>query len=233
MLHVFCGSDTVAVRTRALVALAPFEVDGIIPTRLEAETYESGALAHFLGRVSLFGGAAVCVLDTPSSDETFLLETQNALVALAEPPHTFVLIESAPTAEYRRQLKKHATSFVELKAEAKEKSDQFALGNALAARDKKTLWIVLTQELRSGTAPEALVGLLWYQLKTMRLAALTKTAGEAGLKEFPYKKAQVALKKYGTEEVERLSSELLDVYHRGHAENGDMKVGLEKWVLFI
>jgi DNA polymerase III delta subunit len=233
MLHVFLGSDTVAVRKAALAALASYEARGVVVARLDAETYETGALAHHLGGISLFGGEAVCVLDTPSEHDEYLSAVLATLPELAASATVFLLIETAPPADYRRALQKHATDLTELKAEAKEKTDPFALGNAFAARDKKTLWIVLSRELAAGTPAEQLAGLLWYQLKSLRLAALTKTAEEAGMKDFPYKKAKAALTKYSLPEVERLSASLLSVYHEGHSEKGDMAVGLERWVLGV
>lgn len=233
MLLVFCGSDTVAVRARAVGVVDAYEARGVVPARLDAEGYEDGALAHHLGGVSLFGGEAVCVLDTPSEREDFLLAVTDALPEIAASSTIFILIETAPLADYRRTLQKHAADFTELKAEAKEKVDPFALGNAFMARDKKTMWIILTRELGIGTPPEALTGSLWYQLKSLRLAAITKSAEEAGMKDFPYKKAKAALSKYSLPEVERLSAALLAVYHEGHSEKGEMAVGLEKWVLGV
>ncbi|MBY0309731.1 hypothetical protein K2Q16_01110 [Patescibacteria group bacterium] len=236
MLHVFCGSDTVAVRVKALAKLAPFEEEGIVPVRLESEQFEPGVLEHLLGGVSLFGEATVCVLDTPSEDELFLETVTKNLAELATSAHTFVLIDTAPLADYRRALQKSATSYTEIKAEAKEKKDTFALGNAFSLRDKKALWIVLTKELRSGTPVEMLVGSLWWQLKSMRLAACTNNFEEAGMSKFPYEKAKAALRKYSLPEVERMSLALLKLYQAGHAENKekkDMAVGLEKWVLRV
>ncbi len=233
MLHVFCGNDTVTVRQSALAALAAYEAEGVVPTRIESETYEAGALTHELGGASLFGGLSVCILDTPSANEEFLIAVTDALPELAAASTVFILIETAPPAAYRRALEKYAKLFTEYKAQAKEKGDPFALGNAFMARDKKTLWIVLTKELAAGTAAEALAGSLWFQLKSLRLAALTKSAEEAGMKDFPYKKAKAALQKYSLPEVERLSASLLAVYHEGHGEKGDMAVGLEKWVLTV
>lgn len=233
MLHVFCGSDTVAVRVKALASLAPFEEQGIVPTRLESEQYEQGALEHFLGGASLFGEVTVCVLDTPSEDELFCETVASSLPELAASANTFVLIDTAPLAAYRKSLEKHATSFTEIKAEAKERKDTFALGNAFSARDKKALWIVLATEFRNGTPAEMLVGMLWWQLKSIRLAACTKNFEEAGMSKFPYEKAKGALRKYSLEEVERLSEDLLMLYHDGHAGKADMEVGLERWVLGV
>ena len=109
----------------------------------------------------------------------------------------------------------------------------FALTDALVARDKKALWLQLRTLLDNGLRGEEIVGTLWWQLKTMRMAGLTKSAEEAGMKDFSYNKAKQALRKYSKEEVERLSQELLVLYHDAHAGKGDMELSLEKWVLGV
>lgn len=233
MLHVYCGSDVVAVRTAALAALAPLEEAGAVPVRLEAETYEPGALEHALGELSLFGGTGVYLLDTPSDDEAFLTVVRARLSDLAGAGDVFVLIESSVTPTYRNELKAIATTFSEHKAEAAERGNPFALGEAFLARDKKALWVQLITDLRTGAAPEQLSGMLWAQLRAVRLAQLTKTAEEAGMKDYSYKKAKAALRKYTEADLERLSHELLTIYHDAHAGKGEMAVGLERWCLGV
>lgn len=233
MLQVFCGNDVVAVRTAALAAVAPYEETGVVPVRIEAETYEPGAVENALGEISLFGGVAVYILDTPSVDEVFVETVREKLVELAAATDVFVIIETTPSPTYRTELKKHADTFSEHKAVAAERGNPFALGEAFLNRDKKSLWVQLVTDLRNGAAPEQLVGMLWSQLRSIRLALLTKTAEEAGMKDYPYKKAKAALRKYSEAELEKLSRQLLVVYHDAHAGKGDMAVGLERWCLGV
>jgi hypothetical protein len=65
----------------------------------------------------------------------------------------------------------------------------------------------------------------------MRLAALTNSATEAGMKDYPYRKAKQALQKFSPEELLHLSHSLLELYHQGHKGVVDLQVGLERWVL--
>jgi hypothetical protein len=82
-----------------------------------------------------------------------------------------------------------------------------------------------------GLSAEEIIGTLWWQLKTLRLAMLTKSAEEAGVKDFPYNKAKRALKNFKDGEIETLSLRLLNLYHDGHAGKCDIDLALEEWVL--
>ena len=61
----------------------------------------------------------------------------------------------------------------------------------------------------------------------------TKSAEEAGQKPFVYQKAKRALSKFKSGELEKLSRELLVLYHEGHMGKGDINLTLEKWVLNV
>ncbi len=104
---------------------------------------------------------------------------------------------------------------------------------ALATKDKRKLWVLLQEARLAGQRDEDIIGLLWWQLKALRLAKITRNADEAGMKEFPYSKAKRALGKFGDGEVEKLSHSLLELYHDGHAGRRDMDMALEEWVLSI
>lgn len=233
MLRVFCGSDTLGVRKRALAYMDNVASEGVVPLRIEGENYENGMVAQVLGNVSLFGEATVCLLDTPSLSKEMLEQVTVLLPALAASGHQFIIIESAPLAAYKKALQSSAQNFEEVKQAALTLRNPFVMADALAARDKKTLWIQLQHLLRAGLRAEEIVGTLWWQLKSMRIAAATKNATEAGMKDFTYNKAKRALSKYTMTEIETLSHDLLRLYHEGHETDGDMEIGLERWVLRV
>lgn len=233
MLRVFCGSDTLEVRKRALAFTETLTEGGVVPVRIESETYEAGMISQVLGNVSLFGEASVCLLDTPSLDATMLDEEMKLLPALAASVHQFIIIETAPLAAYKKVLEENAQQFEEIKNAPLTLRNPFVMADALATRDKKTLWIQLQHLSQAGLRAEEIVGTLWWQLKSMRIAALASSAAEAGMKDFTYNKAKRALSKYSLEEIETLSHDLLMLYHDGHAGRGDMTLMLERWVLKV
>ncbi len=91
--------------------------------------------------------------------------------------------------------------------------------------------MLLAEARLAGVRSEELVGILWWQLKTMRLAAVTRSAIDAGMKDFLYNKAKRALGLFKEGEVNELSRSLLELYHLSHQGKRDMDLALEEWVL--
>ena len=80
-------------------------------------------------------------------------------------------------------------------------------------------------------ADEELIGVIWWQLKSLRLADATVSSIEAGMKDWPYSKAKQSLKNFKPGELSILSDSLLTVYHSARAGRVDMGLALERWIL--
>lgn len=233
MLYVFCGNDTTAVRERAFLLVHEREEEGVRVVRIDASAYAPGLLGDLVGAVSLFGGSECYLIDTPSQEEAMYDDVLAHLDAFAESAHTFIIIEGTLLAPEKKKFEKHAERLVEVKAEAGERFNSFALADALAAKDKKALWMLLQDAKRAGLTEEELIGTLWWQLKALRLASVTKSAAEAGMKDWPYNKAKRSLSNFKPGELESLSQSLLSVYHDGHGGVRDIDLALETWTLTI
>lgn len=231
MLQLYFGTDLSTVREKAFSAAEVVAASGTRITRIESEQFSSGLIANLLGATSLFGEREIYVLDTPSDDAAFYTEVVQHAAELGESANQFILIEAALLAPERKKFEKHASVIVESKREGAERFDVFKMAEALSKRDKKSLWVLLQEAKRAGLSAEEIVGTLWWQLKTLRLAALTKSADEAGMKEFPYSKAKRALGGFKPGELDTISANLLRVYHDGHGGVRDINEGLEEWVL--
>lgn len=230
MLSVFYGTDRTAVRD---AAQKEYEKVGVTPTIIEDSTYITGAVASAVGAASLFGGVECFVLDTPSGDEDFEAEVIGSLKELAESQNIFIVLEGALLADAKKKYAKHAKTVEEFTAQKAERFNSFTLAEALAKKDKKNLWVLLQEANAAGLRPEEIIGMLWWQLKALRLAKLTRTAEEAGMKDYPYKKAKQSLGLFKAGEVEQLSRSLLELYHEAHQGKRDMDLALEEWVLRV
>ncbi len=134
------------------------------------------------------------------------------------------------------KIKKHAEKveqFDVTEKKVKQAPTIFALSDALASRDRKTLWQLLVRELRSGTAAEEIHGTLFWQIKSLILAHKTRTAEEAGLNAYVYSKAKQSTKNWSEHDLKRASRELVMMYHESHRGQCDFAISLEKWVLGI
>ena len=233
MLFVFYGNDTIGVRTKAYDFVAIHEKKGEVLQRIDGENYAPGILSDIAGSASLFGTKTIYLIDTPSVSKDFYNDVVEHLEALAQSATHFVVAEEALLAPEKKKFAKHAESIEEVKGATKERFNAFGMADSLARKDKKTLWMQLQDAKREGLSPEEIIGTLWWQLKSLRLAKQTGSAQEAGMKDFPYNKAKRALLAFKEGELEALSHSLLRVYHDGHLGKKDIDLALEKWVLSV
>ena len=181
----------------------------------------------------MFGEKVIYLIDTPSADALFYEEVSTTLEAFKDSLNVFVVIEDSLLAAQKKIFTKYADSIEEVKTQKEERYNVFALADSLSRKDKKTLWMQLQEATQRGLSAEEIIGTLWWQLKTLRLAKLTKDAHQAGMKDFTYNKAKRSLSYFKNGELEQLSTTLLSVYHDGHLGKVDINLALEKWVLTI
>ncbi len=231
MLAVFYGNDQIAVRQKAHQY-----IDSIIQTeqgivRIEADKYEDGQLFNLGSATVLFGLSPIYLIDTLSANADSYKELLAVVEDLGTSTNTFVIIEKDLLANDKKIFAKHTDKVNEYKKLATKGFNPFTMAEALARRDKKLLWVLLQEAKANNLSAEEIIGILWWQLKTLRLAKLTKSAEEAGVKDFPYSKAKQALRNYKEGEVEEISRKLLKLYHEAHGGLCDMDNSLEEWVL--
>jgi len=232
MLYAYTGNDQVAVRTKANARLSELEEGGATVERYDVDIYEKGMIASLAGGTSLFGGRRVVVFEGFSSDEDAQNELLEALELLSESDDSFIVLDNKILPTFAKELKKNAKEFLEIKDDT-IRFNTFALADALANKDKKTLWLLLIRSRVAGVSPEEVAGTLFWQLKSLRLAKITKNGEEAGMKEFPYNKAKRASAKFRTDELQTLSHSLISLYHKGHLGLTDLDLALERWVLRV
>ncbi len=230
MLLVFFGTDRTAIRNETNMITREL---GVAPTVIEDSTYSAGAVASAVGALSLFGGTECFLLDTPSGEEEFEKEVVSALAEMADSQNTFVIMEGPLLADAKKKYTKYAQVVKECTAEKVERFNTFTIAEALAKKDKRQIWVLLQQARLLGIRDEETIGILWWQLKALRLAKRTNTPDEANMKEYPFKKAKQALRNFKDGEVEALSRSLLELYHLAHQGKRDMDMALEEWVLKV
>ncbi len=233
MLKVFYGKDGVKARQQAHFAIeAEMTIDKEF-VRLEADKYQAGQLLSMSSAASLFSPSSVYLIDFPSASDVFLAEFMDNLEALATSTHLFIVIEEEFLAADKKKISKYAEQLEEYKKEAEGSFNPFKMSDALAVRDKRSLWLLFQEAKANNLSAEEIIGTFWWQLKSMRIAAVTRNAEEAGMKEYPYKKAKSALNTFKLAEVEKSTRALLKLYHDGHRGKRDLDIAIEEWVLSL
>lgn len=233
MLSVFFGNDTVQVRLSAHNFIQSQKDEGAAVVELDTEDLSPAQLVALAASSSLFGGRSLYIIDISSVGKEAKEELVDTFPDLSTSKNMFVVMEGPLLASARKVYEAAADQIEEYKKSDGARFNNFALADALVKKDKKLLWLLLSEARLEGVADEEIIGILWWQLKTMRLASVTKSSADAGMKDFPYNKAKRALAKFKKGEIEHLSHALLSVLHESRAGRGELDIALERYVLNV
>ncbi len=139
---------------------------------LNWEAMSSDELVSLASTPALLGGARTFRMSGALAGRDELLDLAEVF---AESPHTFIFEEEKLLTAPTEALKKAGAKIEVAPAKKKEEPlNIFALGGALAARDRKKLWLLLLQALRGGASPEAVAGVLAWKARQMKDAELSR-----------------------------------------------------------
>ncbi len=231
MLAVFFGNDQIKVRAEALAFANKIKTSTQTIEKIETEKCVNNQLLGLAESETLFGEVPVYVLDGILEDKEVFGNFFENVDVLAEGKVWFVLIADKILAEEKRKISKHTKEIFEFKKMVEKSFNPFSLAEAFLERDKRRLWLLYQEAKENKISNEEIIGILWWQLKTLRLAKKFDKAIEVGLKDFPFNKAKRALGKFKAGEIEEKSLELLKIYHEGHNGQVDLSLTLEKWCL--
>jgi DNA polymerase III delta subunit len=186
---------------------------------------------------ALFQSKIVVVIDRIFSNKKFEEDAHALLDSLSESDNIFIIIESELPKLVKTKIEKKAEKteiFESKEKQVKERQEFpiFSLADALGARDRKRLWTLYVKAISSGVESEEVHRILLWQLKAIILANASKNAGEAGLAPFVYSKSSRYAKSFSKEELNKLSWELVEMYHESR-RGEDLASKLELWILKI
>lgn len=230
MLAVFYGSDRVRLAKRAGDFISKQDFDEIIS--FDDSTINCDELLNFTEQSALFGGRKLIKLDGVFDNEDVLSATLKNIELFEKSDNIFVFLETKILAGDLKKLKSHAEVCEEFKLEEKpkEKFNIFSLADALARRDKKSLWVLYQKALRAGKVPEEISGTIFWQLKTLMIL---EQGGGKTLSPYVVSKNKSAIKNFKEGELANITANLIKNYHEARRGRGDMEVALERLILSI
>ena len=235
MLHAIIGNDRAKALERldALIESFTKKYNDPAIVRIGEENVGSDILEEYAGAQGLFNDTLVVVLDE-------LLDLEEGAIAdklqdFAQSQNIFIVLQAKPKAELRKKLEKYAekSETVELPKGKKDSFDIFALTDALGRRDRKRAWVLYQRARLTGAEEEQLHGMLFWIVKGMLLASSAKSAKEAGLSPFVFSKASSFAKNYTRGELEKLSHDLVTLYHDSRRGLHELPVALEQFILSL
>lgn len=245
MIYFYYGTDSESARKKAKIT-----VDSLIAKKPEAsvvkigdENITEGQMLELASGQGLFSSKYIVYLyktfDNKDNKEIILKN----LKEIGSSDNIFIFAEGKIDKASLTKIEKNAEKVQEfVKAEKTlnkkeklaligEKIDFFEFADALGRRDKRGLWVLYQDALAEQVPAEEVHGIFYWEVKSMLLAKKCKTADEAGMKPYPFQKAKEYSRNYKDGELEKISSELVSMYHEAHSGNIDFFVSLEKFVL--
>lgn len=210
--------------------------------KISPDNWAQNNLEELIGGSGLFQSKFVVVLDGLISNDESKEKVFNLMQELKDSQNIFVVIEETLRKEEVKKISRFAEKVQEFHLEtrfpsgnrvSKKEFNFFTLTDALGARDKKRLWVNYERAIMGDNLPERLHSLLFWQVKAMLSAINSKSAVEAGLNPFVYKKSLGFAKNFTKKELINLSSELVRIYHDARRGKIDFDIALERLILGI
>lgn len=235
MLYVIYGTDTHKARAKLhdLLDLAKKKRPEAELFKLTTENWSEGQFDELLVAQGLFEQKYTTVLDNLFEKKDIKSYVMERLEGMKESEQIFLMLESSIDAASLKKLEKFSEKVqVFEKSENKKPSlNIFSITDGLVQKDKKKLWISYVDLLGKGAVAEEIHGILFWQVKNMILASRAGSATETGLSPFVYKNALTGARNYKNEDLQKMSSDLVDMTHRVRQGKGDLEVMMEKWML--
>lgn len=240
MLYAFYGTDSSLAAKKALSlveSLRSKRPDAAF-VRIEADMWSISAIEEHAGGQGLFSSKYIILLDRVTERVAGKEELPGMLALMQESTNVFIILEGKPNTELKKAIDATAEKAVmcdlaEKVSKGREEFNIFALADAVGERDSFKAWKVYRDAIDAGIEPEAIAGTLFWQAKSMMLAASAGSASETGLSPFVYTKASRAAKRYSPDELGSLAERIVAVYHDGHRGVRDIELGLERMLLEV
>ena len=206
---------------------------------INAENWNSSLLESHLGGQGLFSNKYIVYVNRVTDNETAFDEIKDFIPAMNESENIFIVLEGKLNAELKKAFIKSSEKIVESEAVAvgggptsfKGEFNIFALADALGSRDKMKAWMIYRQAVEKGNEPESILGTLFWQAKSIELAANAGNAAETGLNPFVYSKSKKYAANYSSGERKDLLANIIRLYHDGHRGMVDLELGIEMFLL--
>ena len=236
MIYLLYGTDTVKARNKLHTVL-----NSLLAKRPEAtllhidnENFELSQLDELVHGQGLFEKRMVVVLDNIFQSSEAKEKVTDNLKEIADSDNIFILLEEKVDSALLRKLEKKSEKIQEFEMKGvlrKKRFDIFMLSDALGRRDRKKLWAFYHKAKLSNISDEEIHGILFWQIKSMLIAGSSQDAKDAGLNPYVFKKSKSFLKNYSREELQKLSSSLISLYHDARRGIHELDVGLELFLL--
>lgn len=201
--------------------------------KLTPENWSEVQFEELVQSLGLFEQKYIVVLDFLFSNKEakeFILERLNRM---QEVEHWFLILDGKVDAVTAKKIEKlsYKTQEFEKKEAKKEAPIIFSITDKLLTRDKKGLWVSYLDLINQGIPAEEIHGVFFWAVKNMIIASKVGSQKESGLAPYSYSKALSGGRNYKEEELQEMSSGLVEMTHKVRQGEGELEILMEKWIL--
>lgn len=241
MLYLFHGSniDVSAKKAHTLIESLRAKRSDATFVAVGADNWSKALVEEHIGGQGLFSSKYIIFLDRITENNEAKGEVGEFIEAMNESENIFIVLEGKLNADLQKRFDKYATKAVLSETSAagvkfkKPDFNIFALADAIGSRDPFKSWTIYRQAIDSGLEPESIVGTIFWQVKSMIIAAQSKAIGTSGLNPFVYNKSKKYAENYSAAEINQFLKDLIIMYHDGHRGAVDLELGIERMLLSI
>ncbi len=197
------------------------------------ETWSVERIDALLEGTSLFDDKYIVVLSHIIHDPGIKKEVFKKIENFSVSDHIFILFDDELSKADEKKLSAFSYASEHISEHKKDRVQPtlFALTDAVGERKRKQAWELYVNAIRSGKTAEEIHGLIFWAVKSMRAAAISKTAEEAGMKAFPFKKAKENVQNYTVEELEKLSLTFIEILLEDRRGGTPLRISIERVLL--
>ncbi len=241
MIYLIYGNknDEIRDKVHSIVATQVAKKLDALHFRVDRENWEKTNLEELLQGQGLFVQKYIVIFDhllkekgEEQRDEALL----GRLADFAKSEHIFIFAEGELTKEILKKFEKKAEKVQEIsnaEKNGKEKFNIFSLTDAFGNRNKKNLWVLYQKALMAGVIPEEIHPVLFWQVRAMLASSRSHSAVESGLNPYVYNKAKMFAGNFSGEELRKLSSKLVTLYHDTRRGRVEFDSEMEKLILAL
>ena len=241
MIYLLYGKDNFGSRKKLneLVAFFQAKISDLGIFRVESDDFEPAKFEELMRGQTLFQNKYVIVCNKIFENKEAQIFIEKNIEKISLSQNVFLFIEDEVDEKLLalfRQFGKKTQEFKLKKGRTlAEKGstltgyNPFAIGDALASKNRIKSWILFQQALLSGISAEEIFYKIAWQVKTLLL--VKKNPKDTGLKPFPLQKALYSVKNFTEKELINYSFELLKIYHDTRRGLEEFPLGLEKFLI--
>ncbi len=236
MIYLMHGTDHEKARekTRSLTEALQKKKPDALFYRITTVNFAENPLSSLVLGQGLFASKYIVFFDNIFESKDAKEEITEGLADIKNSENIFIFLEKEIDKKTLGKIEKYAEKVQEFSAAEKAKKKEynpFAVSDALLSRDKKRLWILLMEAKKKGNAAEEIHGIIWWQMKALKLASISKDTKEAELSPFVFSKAKAAAGNFPDGQIDIILSDLVAMYHDAHRGEKDLWIEMEKWGL--